>query len=112
MSPELPHEKLDVFRVSVQLVTFVAEMPPSRGSADLMDQLRRASSSISLNVAEGVAKHGRDRARYYEIARGSALECAAAFRVLLAQRIVSPSIHNEGRMLCERLYAMLTRMIH
>ena len=42
------------------------------------DQWLRASQSIPLNIAEGNGKTAEaDRRRYFEIARGSALECAA-----------------------------------
>ena len=54
---------------------------------------------------------GRDRMRFYEIARGSTLECAAALRVLQVQRALSLDAHEAGHDFCERLYAMLTRMV-
>jgi four helix bundle protein len=42
------------------------------------DQLRRASQSISPNIAEGNGKGTNgDRCRFFAIARGSALECAS-----------------------------------
>jgi hypothetical protein len=56
---------------------------------DLKDQLRRASSSVALNCAEGAGKTGADRERFFLIARGSSLECAAIFDVLLTHRVVS-----------------------
>jgi hypothetical protein len=47
------------------------------------DQLDRASTSIVLNLAEGNGKRSHpDRCRYFDIARGSALECAACLDVL------------------------------
>lgn len=46
----------------------------------LRDQLNRASSSVSLNLAEGNAKFSyRDKARIYQIAYGSFRECQAIF---------------------------------
>ena len=51
----------------------------------LGDQLRRASTSIPLNLAEGTGKFDKDARRFYAIARGSALECADiidSFKVL------------------------------
>lgn len=48
----------------------------------LKDQLDRASSSISLNLAEGNAKFSyRDKARFYQIAYGSLRECQAIFQL-------------------------------
>ena len=74
----LPHEKLDAFRVAIELVELVAALPTTRGASDVRDQLRRAATSAALNCAEACGKHGQDRARFFEIARGSALESAAA----------------------------------
>ena len=62
------------------------------GSADARDQLRRASSSTVLNVAEACGKTGADRRRFFLIDRGSACEAAAAVggpRIWWAQMMVS-----------------------
>ena len=108
----LPHERLDAFQVALQLVALVSALPPSRGASDTFDQLRRASTSIVLNIAEGVGKQGRDRTRFYEIARGSALECAVApASVLRLQRALTLDAHDRGHDFCERVYAMLTRLV-
>ncbi len=54
------------------------------------DQLDRASTSIPLNIAEGNGKFSaRDRSRFLEMARGSALECAACLDLLLARKLAS-----------------------
>src|SRR5258708_7630725 len=53
------------------------------------DQLDRASTSIPLNIAEGNGKFSdTDRSRFLEIARGSALECAACLDVLVVRKLV------------------------
>jgi four helix bundle protein len=109
-SRPLPHEKLDVFQVAIELVEHVAKLKPRRGCSSGFEQLRRAASSTALNIAEACGKNGRDRERFFEIARGSALESAAALRVLEALGAVSSTERAAGRQLCERLYAMLTRL--
>ena len=109
-SKPLPHEKLDVFRVAIELVEHVAQLHARRGASSAVEQLRRASNSIALNIAEACGKQGKDRQRFFTIARGSALESAAALRVLLAMGAIGAGEHGTGRGLCERLYAMLTKL--
>ena len=55
-----------------------------RCDSDLARQLRRAASSIVLNVAEGSYARGRNRAALYQVALGSAKETRACLDVSLA----------------------------
>ena len=56
----LSFQKLDVYRRAIEfleLAAAAAEEAP-RGNAALLDQLRRAASSISLNIAEAAGRTG------------------------------------------------------
>ena len=81
-----------------------------RGYAELADQLRRAALSIPLNIAEGSGREGRDAARLYGIARGSALECAAVLDAMEALGLLPGAALTEERDLIERIVSMLTKM--
>ena len=87
---ELPshfdHEKLDVYHLELKFLAWVTQFladlcgPSLAQSRDLRDQLDRASLSILLNTAEGNGRRqGRQRAKFFDDARGSAIECAAAW---------------------------------
>ncbi len=87
------HEKLDVYKVSIEFVILsneIAEQLP-RGKAYLADQLQRASSSISLNIAEGAGEFaGNEKCRFYRMAKRSATECAAVLDLCSQLVVVRP----------------------
>ena len=89
--PYFDHEKLDVYRNSIAFCAWVVDfLPTITQKTSAKDQLDRASASIPLNIAEGNGKFSvKDRARYLEMARGSALECAAALDVLVARKLTT-----------------------
>lgn len=66
---------MDVFRESYK----VASILPVEEKYNLADQLRRAATSIVLNIAEGYGRyHYLDSLRFYYIARGSLMEVLSA----------------------------------
>ena len=57
----------------------IASLLPTEEKFNLSDQLRRASASIILNIAEGYGRyHYLDSLRFYYIARGSIMETLSA----------------------------------
>ena len=103
-------QRLDVYRCAIQFLghaVALANRVP-RGNASLADQLRRAALSVPLNVAEGSGKEDRDAKRFYTIARGSALECAAVLDVLEVLGIVDSVEMVKARELLERVVTILT----
>jgi four helix bundle protein len=77
-------ETFDVYRVSLDACRACAPIAPAL-SANLRDQLLRASSSAVLNTAEGFGSASRGvKRRHYEIARGSAMECVAILDLAVA----------------------------
>src|SRR5215470_11557056 len=97
---DFPHERLDVYRVSIDFLALsenlAIQLP--RGRAYLVDQLRRAALSVSLNVAEGAGEFAQaDKARFYRMARRSGTECVA--------------ILTHWRELLHRVVSMLTAMV-
>jgi four helix bundle protein len=99
--------------VALEFVAFGYELVGTlpAGSGDLADQLKRAATSIPLNISEGSGRTRRgDRARFHAIARGSAMECAAILDVLRITNRVGDQAHDRGKRMLGRIVAMLSKM--
>jgi four helix bundle protein len=109
----LGHEQLDVYRLSISYVAWVFEQSEQLNGVHrhARDQWLRASQSIPLNIAEGNGKTAEaDRRRYFEIARGSALECAAIQDVLVVGKALEENKSRERKIELNRMAAMLSRL--
>jgi four helix bundle protein len=111
--PQFDHEKLEVYRTSIRFVAWstdlLEEIP--KGLA-VHNQLDRASTSIPLNIAEGNGKYtSADRCRFFDIARGSALESAACLDVLAAKKRIEPGVVDSGKGMLVEIVSMLVGLI-
>jgi four helix bundle protein len=109
----LDHERLDVYQCSIQFLALafaiVGRLP--RGHAPLADQLRRAATSIPLNIAEAAGKTStNDRAHFHSIARGSAMECGAILDVVRLLAVIPDADIGHAKELLIRAVAMLSKM--
>ena len=114
-SAMLSFQRLEVYQRSIELLALALEVIaelPTKGHADIADQLRRAAQSQPLNIAEGAGRTSRpDIAKHYTIARGSAMECAAILDVMTIQQTIKPPRYERGVDLLTSVVAMLTKMI-
>ena len=76
----------------------------------LADQLRRAASSVPLNVAEGRERGGRDRVFLYRVARGSAAEVVAVLRIARDWGYVEEADVTPALEALDRVRGMLWRL--
>ena len=87
--PERSFESLNFYQDSLKLLKASYRLAgdlPNYERYNLTDQLRRATSSILLNTAEGYGRyHYLDRLRFLYIARGSLSETLSAF--IIAQNL-------------------------
>jgi len=105
------HEQLDVYQLSLEYIVLVFQVVErlEGKSRHARDQLLRASQSIPLNIAEGNGKATEaDRRRFFEIARGSTLECAAIEDVLLVAGATTKDENFRAKEMLNRIAAMLT----
>jgi four helix bundle protein len=107
------HEKLNVYQRSLKFISWSTELlerVPTKLSVH--GQLDRASTSIPLNIAEG---NGRftpsDRCRFFDIVRGSTLECAAALDVMVAKKVLTEPEIDPGKADLAEMTSMLVGLI-
>ena len=107
------HEKLHVYQAAKEFLmlteSIIKQFP--KGRAYLIDQLQRAASSISLNIAEGSGEFSpNEKIRFYRMARRSATECAGILDICIDLRLVDEDISVKARAVLLRIVAMLTKM--
>ena len=109
----IDHERLDVYRAAVEFQGIASALCSNRRmTANLRDQLERASTSVVLCIAEGAARRtAADKARLFAIARGSAAECVAILDLLDARCLLTAAQQRHGRRLLIRIVQMLTRLM-
>ena len=106
----LDAERLDVYRVAVEAQVAAATLVLAEHRI-LRDQLERASVSVVLNICEGAGRRSRkDKRRHYAIARGSAMESAAALDLVIARQLAPEADARRTRYLYVRVVQMLTRL--
>lgn len=108
------HEKLKVYQLAIEFVTWSETLlEECKGkAASAKKHLEEASSSIPNNIAEGNGKWSKkDRKKFFEVARGSALECASCLDILVAKRRISGDRVIQGKEQLRSIVNLLTRMI-
>jgi four helix bundle protein len=107
------HEKLTVYQRALEFAAWSQELIESlTKKTSTRDHLERAGDSIALNIAEGNGKFSqKDRARFFQIAHGSALESAACLDLLVARRCCAASAIATGKAILEEIVRMLFTML-
>ena len=90
-------QKLDVYQKAKTFCKEITEVLKDKDFDRITnDQLRRASFSIMLNIAEGSSRFSnRDRKNFLVIARGSAFECVAILEYLFEMKDLNQESLNQ-----------------
>ena len=82
---QLSHTKLNVYQSSQELILECYRLTtkfPNEEKFAMVQQIRRAALSVHLNIAEGCSRKSKlERARNFEVARGSVIEIDAAVEI-------------------------------
>ena len=111
----LSHQKLDVYKVSKQLVYEIYQFSrlfPSDERFGIVSQIKRAALSVHLNIAEGFSRRSAvERSRFHEIARGSLIEIDAALDLAHQLNYFQASHAENIGKLMKRCFSMLNVLI-
>lgn len=109
----LSHESLTVYQRSIELVVCRSRLCETNElvMGEIQSQFKRALILIPLNIAEGSGRQsGKDQSRFYDIARGSALECGACLDVMVAMQMITKRDAQPGKSFLIEIVAMLTAL--
>ena len=108
-------EKLYVYNKAKELNMEVLKFLKENRQIDcyVRDQLRRASISIVINIAEGSGKFSKaDKKNFYTISRGSAYECVSLFEIILEENQLTGDQFKEFYQKFETISKMLLGLIN
>jgi four helix bundle protein len=113
------HEKLDVYQLELKFLAWATEFlvelsdfPSPVNKRELTDQLDRASLSALLNTAEGNGRRqGKQRAKFFDDVRGSAIESAACLDASVAKKLSSVDRIQSGKEMLVRIVSMLSKLV-
>jgi four helix bundle protein len=112
---KLNHKKLDVWKLAVKLVSTIYQITsnyPKEELFGLTNQTRRASTSISANIAEGSSRKSLvERKRFYEISRSSLVEVDNHIEVAIELGFLDEKTIKELDEKLNELFAKLSKFI-
>lgn len=108
-------EELQCWKVGRELrinISKVIKTFPEHEKFELVSQMRRASRSVTNNIAEGFGRyHYQEFIRFCRISRGSLTELSDHLSVALDESYISKTRHDELRSLTERCIALINGFI-
>ena len=112
----LKHTKLAVYDVARKLLIAcykLANKFPTAEQFNLIFQVKKTALSVLLKLAEGSSrKSPKERTRFYEVSRSSAVEIDAAFDGAFDLKYVTMEDMNEAGRLLLTVFRMLSNMIN
>ncbi len=107
-------ENLKVYQKGLEYIDFVYNITkefPRTEVFSLTDQLKRASTSICLNIAEGSGGSKTEFKHFLKIARRSIRECVAITEISYRQKFIDEKVKRQSRSFCMELSKMVNGLI-
>jgi four helix bundle protein len=108
-------ERLAVWQQAVDLYAGASEMTdrlPAREQYSLGDQLRRATLSVSANIAEGTGREGvREAKQFFNIAKGSVYEVVSLLAAAQRCGQLLAAAHEPLYAQCDEIARMLSGLL-
>jgi four helix bundle protein len=106
-------QKLEVYQKSKNFCKIItAALIENSFDKVTNDQLRRASFSIMLNIAEGTSRFSnKDRKNFFVVARGSAFECEAIIEYLVETQEIDQETFADYEITLDEISRMLFGLI-
>jgi len=112
---DVSHFSLDVYTTAKQLTVNcyqLSDLLPEKEKFNLITQLRRAATSVQLNISEGCSRKSlAERRRFFEIARGSLVEIDSIFDIAFDLGYFRAEDLKETGILLKRVFQMLSKML-
>src|SRR5205809_22322 len=113
MKTYFDHEKLHAYQKALEFAAWsevMLERVPK--SAAVHGQLDRARTSIVLNIPEGNGRFtASDRCRFFDISRGSGLECAGCLDLMFIKKLLSEVELDQGKTVLKDVVSLLVGLI-
>ena len=106
--------RLRIYGVALEVVGQVAVVARrvGRSDGDLARQMRRSSTSVPLNISEGVHSRGGNQMARFQDAMASARETVAALEVSVAAQYITDDALGELLDRLDHIVATLWKLIH
>lgn len=104
---QYPFEKLEIWKLSVALTVKICKLTatfPNEEKFGIISQLRRASNSVTANIAEGASRlSNKNKARFFQISYSSLMEVLSSIIISNQLTFITVGEVNDTRKLIEEL---------
>lgn len=111
----LSHKRLEVWSLSIEVIKFIYKITeefPKSEIYGISSQMRKASVSVSSNLAEGCSrKSSKEKKRFFEISRSSLVELDTQIEISKQLNYLDKNYLDYLDELFNKLFAKITNLI-